>query len=347
MVRWRHTVSGELHQVLERGERETVMAGSPTIAVVIPAYNCAAYIEEALDSIAAQTRAPDRVVVVDDGSTDGSAEIVARFMQRSSMPVQLLRQPNAGIAAARNAGVAQCQEDLLAFLDADDTFYPTFLERAGAVLARHAELVLCFLDRDVVDARGKFLRRDLDHPAFRAIPAVRLSDGTSVLAKSPFATLASGNVIPIGLMVRRSAFHQVGGFDVEQRAVEDLPFLMRLTKVGKFGFIDEPLGIWRRHGANTSGRNNSFGMAMYNDMALAKLEREAPRWSFSAEELAAIRRERNRIAGSLLYTASDEARIAFFTVAARLLWERRVRWLPVLRGCLRYARRWVSRRSGE
>lgn len=312
------------------------MKVGPTVAVVIPVYNCAAYVKEALASIEAQTLAPDRVIVVDDGSTDGSGDIVADFIAHSSQPLQLLRQANAGIAAARNAGVACCREDLIAFLDSDDTFYPAFLERASNVLADHSELILCFMDRDVVDGAGNFMRRDLDHPNFRAMPVERCADGTIVLAESPFVTLATGNVIPIGLMLRRSAFEQVGGFDEKQRAVEDRPFLMRLAKIGKFGFIDEPLGIWRRHGDNTSGPKNAFKMLWYGDMALEQLEQEAEKWSINVEELNAIREERARMAHRLLYTASHGALVEFFPTAIRLTRERRVGWRPTLRGILRY-----------
>ncbi len=320
------------------------MKGGPTVAVVIPVYNCAAYVEEALASIEAQTQAPDRVIIVDDGSTDGSADIVANFIARSALPFQLLRQANAGIAAARNAGVSRCHEDLIAFLDSDDTFYPAFLERASNVLAGHPELILCFMDRDVVDGAGNFIRRDLDHPDFRAMPVERYEDGTVVLADNPFITLAAGNLIPIGLMLRRSAFQRVGGFDEIQRAVEDRAFLMRLAKIGKFGFIDEPLGIWRRHGDNTSGPKNAFKMLWYGDMALEKLEQEAAKWSINAEELNAIREERRRMAHRLLYTTSRGALVEFFPTAIRLIREGRIGWPPALRGMLRYgwyrAARW-------
>jgi glycosyltransferase involved in cell wall biosynthesis len=314
-----------------------------TVAVVIPVYNGAAYIEEALRSIEAQTRTPERVVVIDDGSTDDTGRKINRFAGQSSLPIETISQENAGIAAARNVGVARCREDLIAFLDGDDTFYPPFLERAANVLTNHAELVLCFLDRDVVDAQGRFLRRDLDQPDFRAMRVEYEPDGTATLVDNPFTTLAAGNVIPIGLMVRRSAFERVGGFDVSQRMVEDKPFLLRLAKTGQFGFIDEPLGIWRRHGSNTSGAKNAFKMALYDDMALEKLEREARQWSLSTPELQAIRDERRRLANSLLYTASNEAVIDFFPIAARLIREGRVHWRPVLRSVLRYGWRSAGR----
>lgn len=320
---------------------------SLTVAVVIPVYNCAQYIEEALRSIEAQTRQPDRVVVIDDGSTDESGRVIAQFAAQSRLPLTIITQVNRGIAAARNAGIRCCEEDLIAFLDGDDTYYPTFLERAAKALALHPELLLCFLDRDVVNAEGKFIRRDLDHPEFRAIGAERLSDGVSVLTESPFGALVSGNVIPIGLMVRHRAIDEICGFDEEMRFVEDKLFLMRLAKLGKFGFLDEPLGIWRRHGSNSSGPSNAFRMAYYDDLALEKLEQDSGRLELTTEELLALRKQRRTNSATLLYTASNEAHPDFFRVTQTLVKQGRAPWSAVSKACVRYCWRRLTGQRAE
>lgn len=319
------------------------MLASPTIAVVIPVYNCAPYVEEALRSLEAQTRRPERVVVVDDGSTDESARIVARFAAQSRLPLTIVTQQNRGIAAARNIGIERCDEDLIAFLDGDDTFYPAFLERAATTLARHPELLLCFLDRDVVDENGNFIRRDLDHPGFRAIGTERLPDGVSILRESPFVALVAGNVIPIGIMVRHSAIREISGFDEEMRFVEDKLFLMRLAKLGKFGFLDEPLGTWRRHGSNTSGRDNAFRMTLYDDLALEKLEQNAAQLNLTANELCAIRSQRKINSAQLLFAASNEGHRDFFRLTSRLIKEGRAPWTAIPKACLRYGWRRLAR----
>lgn len=318
---------------------------NPTVAVVIPIYNCALYVEEALRSIEAQTRRPERVVVVDDGSTDGSGRIVAQFATRSNLPLTIITQQNRGIAGARNAGVGLCEEDLIAFLDGDDTFYPTFLERAATALARHPELLLCFLDRDVVDVHGNFIRRDLDHPAFRAIGTERLPDGVSVLTESPFIALVAGNVIPIGIVVRHSAFREVGGFDEEMRFVEDKLFLMQLAKLGKFGFLDEALGTWRRHGSNTSGSGNAYRMALYDDLVLEKIERDSTRFSLTVDEMHAIKLQRRKNSAGLLFAASNEAHHDFFRITSTLVKKRHASWAAVSKACLRYGWRRLSSRG--
>lgn len=320
-------------------------AGSPeptgglAVAVIIPAFNCGAYILAALQSLAEQTRKPDRVVVVDDGSTDGTAAAVEAFAAHAPFPLTLLRQANRGIAGARNAGMAACSEALVAFLDGDDTYYPTFLERAADALAAHPELSLCFLDRDVVTADGRFIRRDLDNPTFRAIAAERLADGVSVLVGDPFLALMPGNVIPIGLMVRRSAFDAVAGFDEEMRLVEDKPFLMRLARLGRFGFIDEPLGIWRRHGSNASGAGNAYRMAYYDDLALAKIEHDSAKLGLTEAEAKAIHAQRVVNAGSILYAASNEGRAEFPGLAWQSLRARHVTLGAVAKATVRFALR--------
>jgi glycosyltransferase involved in cell wall biosynthesis len=325
------------------------MNGTATVAVIIPAYNCEDFIVEALDSIARQTEIPDEVVVVDDGSTDRTAELVSAFNSKSALRIILIRQSNQGIAAARNAGIARCSSNWIALLDGDDIFYPSFIEKAKQALLTHPELIACFSDRDVVDGEGEFMRRDLDEPRFRALKAERLDDGVSVLRESPFITLVSGNVIPIGnLMFSRENYDKAGGFDAELRAVEDKPFLLRLAKLGTFGFIDEPLGIWRRHNANTSGSGNNFKMNWYSELGAIKLEAQADALGLDRAEREAIRRQRQRMPARLLYSASASANPAYLKLAVRLLMQGRAGPLLIATSSARYAWRFfrVSFASG-
>ena len=314
------------------------MTDHPSIAVIIPTYNCEKYILEALASLERQTMLPHEVIVINDGSQDQTATLVADFSNDSKLNVTLINQSNRGIAAARNEGVRQVTSEFIAFLDGDDYFYPDFLEKTMAALISHPEFVLCFSDRHVIDEHGHLLRLDLDEPKFRKIAARRNADGSSTLIGNPLIPLASGNVIPIGnLVLRKTAFQRAGGFDSELRFVEDRPFLMRLSKDGVFGFIDEPLGIWRRYGNNVSGPGNAFKMNWYADFGLGKLQKDSDCLGLSPEEKEAVTRERALLSSRLLYSASSETRFSIYPVLALTLYrEGRASFVTLAKCSVRY-----------
>ena len=116
-----------------------------TVSVLIPCYNRERSLGEAVQSALAQSRPPAEVVVVDDGSTDGSAAVAERLNRPGTPPVRVIRQANAGAAAARNRGLAECRGEWVAFLDSDDVWAPDKLERqlAAADAAPDADLVFC------------------------------------------------------------------------------------------------------------------------------------------------------------------------------------------------------------
>ena len=119
-------------------DRKRERRHEPAISVIVPVFNGERYLAEALESIVGQTRPPEEIIVVDDGSTDRTAEVARRF------PVRLLRQANAGAAAARNAGAEAANADLLAFLDHDDLWVADKLERQMAALAADPALDMVF-----------------------------------------------------------------------------------------------------------------------------------------------------------------------------------------------------------
>ena len=207
------------------------------VAVLIPAWNEKAYIVEALDSVASQTRFPDELIVVDDGSSDCTSTIVREWSAKHGITVELMKQERSGVASARNRGLKHTHADLVAILDADDLFMPDHLESAVAAFQHHPELVLCFADVDVLS--GKHVVR----PSFLADKRVQMLDseaganGLQIIAVSPFTSLIRGNYIPVSTSVYRvAALHEIGLYDESLINAADRDLNLRLSRHGPFGF---------------------------------------------------------------------------------------------------------------
>ncbi len=219
-----------------------------TVSVIIPTFNAAAFLPAALDSVITQTRRPDEIIVVDDGSTDDTSIVL-----RDAPAVTVIHQANAGPAAARNAGVARATGDLLAFLDADCVWYPGKLERQ---LAWHER-------DDTVDYSFTELEE-------------RIADG----AETPWWSLHRQPESPThkvsvpSLAIRRSAFDALGGFNETLRAGEDADFLARANASPfREARIAEVLGASVLHGANLSANRDRIAVDLPRALHAALRER--------------------------------------------------------------------------
>lgn len=204
----------------------------PLISVVIPAYNAAHLIEDALQSVFAQTYQPREIIVVDDGSCDDTVAVVRRHVEF----VKLVRQRNAGAASARNTGIEHATGDWIAFLDADDTWVPTKLERQAAFIASHPEVILVYSGFLMDDGKG-LIREIPPFPPAKLWPALRY--------RSP--------ILPSSVVVQKSALLRVGGFDAMLPQAEDWDLTFRLFRAhpaGSFGATTEALCCYRRWGGN-------------------------------------------------------------------------------------------------
>ena len=202
----------------------------PRLAVIIPAYNRRELLLETLESVRVQTVAPWRVVIVDDGSSDGTPEAAEAWLSDHSMAceVKIIRQANAGVSAARNRGARECGEaDLLAFLDSDDLWPADFVEQALSAFSRTPEMVAATNDRLDVEYR----------PDGRTEKLFRwpVSSGSATLA------ISNKNLAyPSCSVFRASAFHRAGGFPVGLNYGEDYILSLIICSFGPWGRIDSP-----------------------------------------------------------------------------------------------------------
>lgn len=192
-------------------------------SVIIPTYNSAAWVGDAIESVLRQTAAPREVIVVDDGSADDTAAVVRRMGPLA----RYVRQDNAGPAAARNRGASLARGDWLAFLDADDLWLPEKLERQ-----------LAAAERDAADAA--FCAMIQHGPAGQRL--VRYAGGTARCDLLP--AMMRTNVLSGGgstLLVRRRTFTALGGFDGSVGGSEDRDLFIRLVDQYPIAYVREPL----------------------------------------------------------------------------------------------------------
>lgn len=201
------------------------------VSVVIPTWNRATLLRRALDSVLAQTVQPAEIVVVDDGSTDDTAAVVASYGAR----VRLLRQANAGVAAARNAGIAAARHELIAFLDSDDWWRERYLERVLPPLA-DPDVICCFANRTWTS------RMHVDR--FAQLGLVLPQDPCVFAEPAAVLTLARGSPLSGSSCVyHKAALAAVGGFR-PLRVYEDLCLDFRLAFLGKrFAAVGEVLVV--------------------------------------------------------------------------------------------------------
>jgi len=223
------------------------MSETPTISAIVPAHNGAAFIMDALQSIRAQLHPVDELIVVDDGSTDATADLVSRFEPTA----KLIRQPQSGPARARNAGAREASCEWLAFLDHDDIWPP---ERTGALLAGIAA--------------SQWAGLICGRVCIEAMPGTILD---------PRLCSASGSHVPLlinSTLLRRSVWLALGGMDETVKRGEDGEFYLRLVESGVgVAKIDATTLIWRQHGDNRSRDVEPENIAMLSILRAAIVRR--------------------------------------------------------------------------
>jgi glycosyltransferase involved in cell wall biosynthesis len=227
----------------------------PRFSVVIPAYNTAATLARAIDSVRAQTWPAHEIIVVDDGSSDATAEVAAGF----GNAVRIIRQPNRGVAVARNAGAAAASGDWLAFLDADDWYAPDRL-RLHAEWITEAPTLDCLTgEYEYRDDAGRLIGTSMSQHASGRMMLEKAAGARRVVMETPDeirAFVADHFGDTHTLSVPRARFIELGGYPAGFRVCEDVHFLIRLVAGShRIGAVCQSLGVYLIHGGSATRRD--------------------------------------------------------------------------------------------
>ncbi|NLH15550.1 MAG: glycosyltransferase family 2 protein [Phycisphaerae bacterium] len=237
---------------------------SDPVSVVIPAWNVELFIARAIDSALAQTRPPDEIIVVDDGSTDGTADIARGYGDR----VRYLHQPQTGAAEARNRGIAEASGRWVAFLDADDEWLPDKLNRQMQLLARNPDIVWAysnyFLRHTDTD------RQTLSHTSQQAI---HLLAGKDFFDDYLLAYAAGAPNSMTTMIIRRDILLAVGSFQPGRKWAQDADLALRIAYQNpKVAYWPHPLSIYQAGRAESITLRNRTDVPLRCEFLLRHLE---------------------------------------------------------------------------
>jgi glycosyltransferase involved in cell wall biosynthesis len=211
-------------------------AHAMSVSAVIPAYNAGRYVARAIHSVLNQTRPADEIIVVDDGSTDATAEAVRSFGDK----VRLIQQPSAGVSAARNTGILAAKGDWIAFLDADDEWLPFRLERQFDVITHHPALVW---------VTGNYLTcisvEDRQAPYLEESRVQRLLENRQTLSNYLQGCLKDLGGHTDTMLIRRHVILEAGLFSTELIKAEDMDLWWRIAYAyPEVGYVSAPLAVY-------------------------------------------------------------------------------------------------------
>jgi alpha-1,3-rhamnosyltransferase len=241
------------------------------VSVVVPSYNHAPFIENTLRSIFNQTLTANELLVIDDGSADGSPGIIEKVLKDCPLPCELISRANHGLCATLNEGLSKTRGEYFAYLGSDDLWLPEFLAARLSTLKSRASAVLAYGHSFLIDEENHIIDCTLDWARYVD------GDAKTMLLQETIAPMSPT------VMYRRIALEQHGWN--EQAKLEDYELYLLLAAEGDFAFDPRVLSAWRQHGHNTS---RDFSWVI--DARMAAQRRLADRLGLSAAELERVQR---------------------------------------------------------
>lgn len=285
-----------------------------TVSILMPAYNAATFIEETLDSVVSQTHPTDELIIVDDGSTDNTYQVIENWVSKQHLhfPVKVVRQQNQGASVARNTAIENATKDYVAFLDADDLLLPEHLDLLLSGVELCPECVIIFADQQVFTENVIISDSFLCNKPVVKLPFERLGD-FRVISCSLWATLIIGNYIPTSAsLVKRLAAIQVGGFDPLLTTSEDRHFLLKLSRIGRVGYFDKVIARKREHEANLTHEKNNFTVAKNGVEVIKKILKDTSLYHLTPEELRKTENALEVAIENYAYVASKDSFAIFW-----------------------------------
>jgi len=240
------------------------------VSVIIPTYNRSGFVRACIQGLRGCGLKNLEIIVVDDGSSDDTAEVV----RQTDPQTVFVQQKNSGPAAARNNGYAHSRGRYVAFLDCDDEWLPDVPGRAVELLDRHPQVDLLFADAKMGSCEHGFESwiESGGQQAFFELPHAPVDDDFRILERGPlFERMAVRNPVFIGAVImRREAFERAGKFDPQLCGAADWHLWLRMASMFTFGYLHRPLAIYLKH---PGGMSNDFdGMSREFCMTLEKLQ---------------------------------------------------------------------------
>jgi glycosyltransferase involved in cell wall biosynthesis len=225
------------------------------VSVIIPTYNYGRFIKECIDSVFAQTFQDFEILVIDDGSTDNTGEIIGTI---EDARLKYIKIPNSGVSVARNKGIDTAQGENIAFLDADDKWLPEKLELQVKILDEYPDIGLVFTNFSRFDSNGVYDMTLFDYiPEFETINKAPILDGRGYqIIGDTFNTLSKFNMSPAWVPTCLFRSDKIGSirFPVGVRLSEDFNFMLRIYEDLVAAYLPEPLLLVRRHDSNSYSR---------------------------------------------------------------------------------------------
>lgn len=239
----------------------------PKVSVIIPTHNSAQHLPDAIDSILKQTYQDFEIVVIDDGSTDNTKEIVEKYIQTHGSKIRYVYQKNKGVGSARNKGIDESRGTYITFLDSDDVILSNSLLRREQFLNKNPDTSLVFTDYYFITRESN----TMNHPRLSENKFLNLSKGTILSIKDDeivfnqdfYCKFLEFSPLPIFMgtvMMRKEIINAIGLFRTDVSVGEDNDYWLRIISKYKAGFINQPLSCYQNIHSTLTRRTESYNL---------------------------------------------------------------------------------------